>query len=76
MAAHFKVTLETGKKRSENRILFVKAGQGDEANGILHAYTIGKKIRDSRIVAVIPVSYEAYMKGVDKKYSTDHPEVY
>ena len=76
MAEHFKVTLETGKKRSRRRILYVKTGRDEGADGIMHAYTVGKKIRGATIMCVIPITFDQYMKGVDQKYSPDHPEVY
>lgn len=59
---HFKISLETGKNLSESRILFVRA------NDIIDALNISKKIRDSHLSYLIPISYEDYMKGVSKKY--------
>jgi len=59
---HFRISLETGKKLSESRILYVRG------NDIIDALNISKKIRDSHLSTIIPVSYEDYMKGVSKKY--------
>ena len=59
---HFKISLETGKNLSESRVLFVRT------DDIIGALNISKKIRDSHLSNIIPVSYEDYMKGVSKKY--------
>lgn len=60
---HFKINLETGKKGSCSRILYVRAVD------IIHALGISKKIRYSKLRSIVPISYEEYMKGVDKKYA-------
>lgn len=59
---HFKISLETGKKLSESRILYVRT------ESIIDALNISKKIRDSHLQEIKPISYEDYMKGVSKKY--------
>lgn len=59
---HFKILLETGKKRSEERILFVQTPD------IIGAMDISRKIRDASMKSITPISEEAYYKGVDKKY--------
>lgn len=60
---HFKVDLETGKKHSGSRTLYVR-----EEN-IVDAFKIGNKIKYGTLKSVIPITYEEYMKGVDKKYT-------
>ena len=67
---HFKIVLETGKKRSSGRILYVRAGD------IMDALTISKKIRGANLVQILPINYEEYMKGVDKKYDSSYKQVY
>ena len=59
---HFRIYLETGKKRSNGREMFVRASD------ILGAMDISKKIRGSTLKSIEPISFEAYMKGVAKKY--------
>ncbi len=59
---HFRIYLETGKKRSNGREMHVKAPD------IIAAMDISKKIRGSTLKSIVPETYEEYMKGVDKKY--------
>lgn len=59
---YYKINLAVGKKLSEERILFV---QTPDAVGAL---TISEKIRDSKLVSIMPIDEAAYYKGVDKKY--------
>ncbi len=59
---YFKAQLEVGKHKDE-RIMHISA------RDIIHAMDITKKIRNvRRLVSLSPISYEDYMKGVDKKY--------
>jgi hypothetical protein len=75
MAEHFKITLITGKKQSENRILYVKAGQDDSHDGIIHALNIGRKIRGT-VKMIVPIDYKEYMLGVSRKHSPEYPFIY
>lgn len=59
---HFKIVLETGKKRSSGRTMYVRA------EDIMDALTISKKIRNSSLASISPITFEHYMEGVDKKY--------
>lgn len=59
---HFRIYLETGKKRSNGREMFVRAPD------ILAAMDISKKVRGSTLKSIIPITFDEYMKGVDKKY--------
>ncbi len=61
---HFRVTLETGKHSSTSRVLYVRA------ENIMDAYIVGNKVRYGKLKKVTPITYEEYMKGVDKKYSS------
>jgi len=61
---HYKIVLETGKKRSNSRILYVRS------KDIVGALNISKKIRDSSLISIDPITYQVYMKGVDKKYKS------
>jgi|APSaa5957512535_1039671.scaffolds.fasta_scaffold32217_4 hypothetical protein len=61
---HYKIILETGKKRSDSRILYVRS------QDIVGALNISKKIRDSSLIRIDPITYQAYMKGVDRKYES------
>lgn len=63
---HFRIYLETGKKRSNEREMFVRAPD------ILAAMDISKKIRGSTLKSIIPITFDQYMTGVDKKY--DQPK--
>ena len=67
---HFKIQLETGKKKSSGRTLYVRA------NDIMDALTISKKIRGANMISINPITYKEYMSGVDKKYDHRHTEVY
>ncbi len=67
---HFKIVLETGKKKSSSRVMYVKAGD------IIDALTISKKIRGGNLTSISPITYKEYMAGVDKKYDKSHANVY
>ena len=58
----FKIKLETGKKGSESRNLFVRA------DSIIGAMDISNKVRGSKLKEITPITYEEYMAGVRKKY--------
>jgi len=67
---HFKIVLETGKKKSSSRVMYVKALD------IIDALTISKKIRGGHLTSIIPITYKQYMSGVDKKYDSNYASVY
>ena len=67
---HFKIVLETGKKKSSSRVMYVKASD------IIDALTISKKVRGGRLTSINPITYAEYMTGVDKKYDHKHTNVY
>lgn len=60
---YFRANLEVGRKKKDERIMFISA------RSIIGAMDITKKIRWSRLIELVPVTYEDYMKGVDKKYT-------
>ena len=60
---YFRATLEVGKKKKDERIMFIAA------KSIVDAMDVTRKIRWSRLMILIPVTHEDYMKGVDKKYT-------
>ncbi|MBC8408600.1 MAG: hypothetical protein H8E12_07770 [Rhodobacteraceae bacterium] len=62
---HFRVVVELGKKRSESRVLYVRA------DNIIDAMTVGRKLRGGNPITAHPISYKDYMSGVSKKY--DNP---
>jgi hypothetical protein len=59
---YFKACLEVGRKKKDERIMYISA------RDIVHAMEITKKIRWSTYKYVKPVSYDEYMKGVALKY--------
>ena len=59
---HFKILLEIDKG-SICRNVFVKR------EDIIEAYDVAKKIRSSRILSIVPITYDQYMAGVSLKYS-------
>lgn len=62
---HFKILLETGKKFSSSRALYVKANNASDA------MSISNKIRYSKLTYVKEINLEEYMKGISKKYSNN-----
>ena len=67
---HFKIILETGKKRSSGRTLYVRA------EDITDALTISRKVIGSNLISIDTIDYKTYMRGVYKKYDPKHPTVY
>jgi hypothetical protein len=59
---HYRILLEMDNG-STCRKVYVK-----RAN-IIEAMDVSKKIRSNRLVSIIPISYDEYMKGVSLKYS-------
>jgi hypothetical protein len=59
---HFKILLEIDNG-STCREIYVKRVN------IIEAYDVSKKIRSSRLLSIVPITYEDYMKGVSLKYS-------
>ena len=59
---HFKIVLEIDNG-SQCRKVYVKR------EDIIEAYDIAKKIRSSRMLSIIPITYDQYMEGVSLKYS-------
>ena len=59
---HFKITLEIDNG-SLCRKVYVKR------EDIIEAYEVAKKIRSSRILSIVPITYDRYMEGVASKYS-------
>jgi len=59
---YYKILLETGKKRSSERKLFVTDPT------ILGALDISKKVKNSTMKNITPISRKEYMTGVGKKY--------
>ena len=59
---HYKIKLETGKKLSQSRTLYVRVAN------IADAMQISSKIRKARLCSITQIDFDAYMKGVDKKY--------
>lgn len=59
---YYKIILETGKKRSDEKILFVQVPH------IVAAMEISRKIRDADCKSITPISEAAYYAGVAKKY--------
>jgi|GEM_PF-2555064 len=62
---YFKIILETGKKKSTSRIMYIRA-----VNAV-DAMLISNKVRGARLVSIHSITYEDYMKGVDKKYTSN-----
>jgi len=60
---HFKILLETGKKFSTSRAVYVKASDAGAA------LNISNKIRHSKLTYLREINSEEYMKGVSGKYS-------
>jgi hypothetical protein len=60
---HFKILLETGKKLSTSRAIYVKANDAGAA------LNISNKIRYSKLTYLREIDTEEYMKGVSGKYS-------
>ena len=58
---HFKILLEIDNGIC--REVYVKRVN------IIEAFDVSKKIRSSRLLSIIPITYEDYMKGVSLKYS-------
>jgi|TARA_Y100000034_G_C6608189_1_gene264795 hypothetical protein len=65
---HFRVVVELGKKRSQSRVLYVRA------DNIIDAMIVGKKVRGGKPISVSPITYKEYMRGVHAKY--DEPKPY
>jgi hypothetical protein len=59
---HFRILLEIDNG-STCRKVYVKR------ENIIDAMDVGKKIKSSRILSIIPISYDQYMEGVSLKYS-------
>jgi len=59
---HFKIVLEIDNG-SQCRKVYVKR------EDIIEAYDVAKKIRSSRMLSIIPITYDQYMEGVSLKYS-------
>ncbi len=59
---HFKITLEIDNG-SSCRKLYVKRLD------IIQALEVSKKIRASKLLSIVTISYAEYMKGVSLKYS-------
>jgi len=59
---HFKILLEIDNG-STCRKVYVKK------ENIIDAMDIAKKIRSSRLLSIVPISYDQYMEGVSLKYS-------
>ncbi len=62
---YFRACLEVGKKKKDERIMFISA------RDIIHAMDITKKIRWSDLKNLKPVTHEEYMKGVALKYKKE-----
>jgi|APSaa5957512622_1039677.scaffolds.fasta_scaffold00059_77 hypothetical protein len=73
---HYKIVLETGKKKSTNRILYVKVPADPAVDGIIYALDISRKIRDSRLRSIVGITHEHYMKGIDMKYTNESHAVF
>lgn len=63
---HFKISIETGKKLSIGRIIYVRSPD------IIAALDISKKFRGASLKSIVPITFEEYMNGVSKKY--DRPQ--
>ncbi|MBC8436841.1 hypothetical protein H8D85_00805 [bacterium] len=59
---HFRVVVEHGKKKSQSRVMYVRA------DDIIAAMTIGKKVKGGNPVNISPITYKEYMQGVSSKY--------
>jgi hypothetical protein len=59
---HFKILLEIDNG-STCRKVYVKR------ENIIDAMDVAKKIRSSRLLSIVPISYDQYMEGVSLKYS-------
>lgn len=60
--SYYKAILEIGRKKKHERVMYIQRPT------ILEALDVTKKIRSSDLQRIEPISYEEYMKGVDKKY--------
>lgn len=60
---HYRILLEIEKGIC--RKLFVK-----RAN-IIEALDVAKKIKAERLVYIVPITYEQYMRGISHKYTTN-----
>lgn len=60
---HFKILLEIDNG-SSCRKLYVKRLD------IIEALEVANKIRSSKLLSIVPISYVEYMKGVSLKYSS------
>lgn len=59
---HFKILLEIDNGTC--RQVYVKRPD------IIEAMDVAKKIRSTRLLSIVPITYEQYMEGVSSKYST------
>ena len=59
---HFKILLEIDNG-STCRKVYVKR------ENIVDAMDVAKKIRSTRLLSIVPISYDQYMEGVSLKYS-------
>jgi len=60
---HYRILLEIEKGIC--RKIFVKR------NNIIEAMDVAKKIKAERLLYIIPITYEQYMKGISLKYTTN-----
>lgn len=58
---HYKILLEIDNSMDRN--VYVK-----RAN-IIEAMDVSKKIRSTRLLSIVPITYEEYMRGVSQKYT-------
>lgn len=58
---HYKITLETGKKRNISRTMYV---QSPEISGAL---SVSKRIPDSALLSIREIPYKEYIAGVKTK---------
>lgn len=61
---YYKACLEVGKKedKKDERVLYL------QQKNIINAMDVAKKIRFGRLLFVLPINYDEYMRGIGLKY--------
>jgi hypothetical protein len=60
---HYRISMETGKKKKRSKIIYV------QVDNILEALDISKKQKAARLFNIIPISREIFEQGRDDKYT-------